>query len=220
MRFLKYQLTSERLCLGERTKGGRYKPSIETIRYSQICGALKHRFGMDKIHAIGSLEKSEYKKEYLSYTLKNRATDISKIPLRVEFLINIKGTVYISAESIPTEWESSFDIVMGAMISKGFGDCKLSKIGEVDTVTEEIKEGLLNTRIPINAKDEDELTSFLNEGVPTAFLTQNFGIKKILRPKLGYLFDPIYEYSGVYILSLFEGSKIEGCKFLLSDGGH
>lgn len=217
MRFHKYQLTSERLCIGERTKGGRYKPSAKTLRYSQICGALKHRFGIRNVHAVGFLER--FKVEYLSYTLKDRSSDISKIPLRVEVLTNVAGTVYISEGSIPRDKEQSFDMVTGAMTSKGLGDCRLAKVGDIDTTAEAITEGLLNTRLPINVQDDEELKSLLEEGIPTRFLSETFGIRKILRPRLGYLFDPIYQYTGVYVLSLFEPSKIESCKFLLKNGG-
>ncbi len=217
MRFLKYKLTSDRLCLGERTKGGRYKPSSKTLRYSQICGALKHRFGIKDVHAVGLLDK--FKVEYLSYTLKDRSSDISKIPLRIEFLTDVAGIVYISEGSIPGNDERNFDMATGAMISKGFGDCKLVKIGNIDTATESVIEGLLNTRIPINAQDDEVLKRLIEEGTPSKFLSETFGIRKVLRPKLGYLFDPIYEHTGIYVLSLFEDSKIEGCKFLLKDGG-
>lgn len=217
MRFHKYQLTSDRLCIGERTKGGRYKPSAKTLRYSQICGALKHRFGIEDVHAVGFLER--FKVEYLSYTLKDRSSDISKIPLRIEVLTNVAGTIYISEGSIPRGKEQSFDLVMGAMISKGLGDCRLVKAGNIDTTAETITEGLLNTRLPINAQGDEELKRLIEEGVPTRFLSETFSIKNISRPKLGYLFDPIYQYTGVYVLSLFEHSKIESCKFLLKNGG-
>jgi len=216
MKFLEYSLTSDRLCIGERTKGGRYKPTIKTLRYSQICGALRHRFGIKNVHAAGSIDK--FKVEFLSYTLKDRSSDISKIPLRIEFLTNVEGTVYISEGSIPENKIAGFDVTIGAMISKGFGDCSLIKAGEVDTTNEAIKEGQLNTRIPIKAENEEELNSLIQDGKPTIFLLEIFGIKKVLKPKLGYLFDPIYKHSGIYVLSLFEGSKVEGCEFLLRNG--
>ena len=217
MKFLKYRLTSERFCIGERTKGGRYKPSIKTLRYSQICGSLRHSFGINNVHAVGSLDS--FNVEYLSYTLKDRSSDISKIPLRIEFLTNVAGTVYISEGSIPRNKEPGFDITMGAMISKGFGDCKLLRIGDIDTSQEANASGPLNTRIHINAQNDEELNHLLEKGTPTKFLSEIFGIKRVLRPTLGYLFDPIYKHTGVYVLSLFEDSKIEGCKFLLKEGG-
>lgn len=217
MRFIKYQLSAEKLCLGERVKGGRYKPSIKTIRYSQIVGALKHQFGVSDVHAVGSLE--QFKVEFLSYTLKDRALDNSKLPLRVEFLTDVSGVVYISEGHIPKEKENRFDLVMGGMVSKGYGNCRLTKAGEIDMEKENDKEGLLNTRIPIKAEDERELMELMENGVPSKFLTNIFGIKKVLRPVLGYLFDPVYEHTGVYVLSLFEGSKIVSCESLLINGG-
>ena len=71
----------------------------------------------------------------------------------------------------------------------------------------------------LNAQDEKELKRLMEEGTPTSFLSKTFGIKKVSRPMLGYLFDPIYQHTGIYVLSLFEDSKIEGCKFLLKEGG-
>ena len=41
MEFLEYKLRSDMLCLGERTKKGTFKPTITTIPYSQITGAIK-----------------------------------------------------------------------------------------------------------------------------------------------------------------------------------
>lgn len=206
------------LCMGERTKGGRYKPSIKTIRYSQITGALKGIFRNEDIHAVGHLVN--YKVDYLVYSLKDRASDKAKIPLRIEFLTNVCGVVYLLKDKPLSDSQKSLKITMGALVSKGFGECSLEWVGEVDLETQPTKPGFLITRIPVNAMD-GEFEYLQRDGKPTRFLAEKFGIKKIINPRYGYLFEPFYEensplsYTGHYVLSIFEESKIEGPEFLV-----
>lgn len=176
--------------MGERIKKGQFRPTVTTIPYTQITGALKAIFGDKEIHAVGHLEN--YEKNYLTYSPRDRTLNTSKLPLYIEFLTNVQGRVYILIEDFPDEDE--IEITMGALKSKGFGRCVLRRIGNIDELG--IMRGTLNTRIPEELKDI-------------------FVIKKIIKPRYGYLFKPTSETSGVYVLSLFEGSEVVGPRFLL-----
>jgi hypothetical protein len=209
MRFIEFDLYSDALCMGERIKGGLLRPCAKTIRYSQISGALRQKFGVErfgaqkeKIHAAGYLvEGNGYNKvDYLIYSPRDKARAISKVPLQIEFLTNVRGKVYVlenefTANNLPEK----FDIFMGAFISKGFGLCTLTKRKFAEDKPVEL--GTLKTRIPLNKL-----------GI--------FGIEdgNIKRPVYGYLFEPTSATSGAYVLSLFEGSEIVAPRFLIPAG--
>lgn len=199
MRFIEFDLYSDALCMGERVKGGLFRPCAKTIRYSQISGALRRKFGENEIHAVGYLvEGNGYNKvDYLIYSPRDKARAISKVPLQIEFLTNVCGKVYVlenefTANNLPEK----FDIFMGALTSKGFGLCKLAKRRIIED--KPVVLGALRTRIPLNKLDI-------------------FGIEErnIKRPVYGYLFEPTSPTSGVYVLSLFEESEVVAPEFLI-----
>lgn len=197
MRFIELDLYSDALCMGERIKGGLFRPCAKTIRYSQISGALRKKFGVEEIHAAGYLvEGNGYNKtDYLIYSPRDKARAISKVPLQVEFLTNVHGKVYVLGNNFTTHLPQNFEIFMGALISKGFGLCRLNKRKPIEV--ESVKPGVLKTRIPL---DKQEM----------------FSIKNIIKPVYGYLFEPTSPTSGVYVLSLFEGSEVVAPEFLIS----
>lgn len=198
MRFIEFDLTSDALCMGERIKGGLFRPCAKTIRYSQISGALRKKFGVDEIHAAGYLlEGNGYKINYFIYSPKDKSRAISKVPLQVEFLTAVRGKVYVLENNFTADLPQTFEIFMGALISKGFGLCTLNKRRAIEIEPKSIKRGILKTRIPL---DKQEM----------------FGIRKFLSPVYGYLFEPTSPTSGIYVLSLFEGSEVVAPEFLIS----
>ena len=197
MRFIEFDLHSEALCMGERTKGGLFRPCSRTIRYSQISGALRRKFAAKEIHAAGYLiEGNGYNTtDYLVYSPRERVKGVSKVPLEVEFLVNVRGKVFIQENDFTSAFPHQFEILMGALISKGFGLCKLNRVRVVEA--EPPRPGVLRTRIPL---DKAEV----------------FNIRRIIRPVYGYLFEPTSPTSGRYVLSLFEGSEVVAPEFLVS----
>jgi hypothetical protein len=196
MTFLKYELKSSALCMGERTKGGLFRPCCRTIRYSQISGALRAHFG-GEWHAAGHLVESEGHNtvQYFTYSPRAKAQGVSKIPLTVEFLTDVLGLVYVvpNRRKLPKE----FEITMGALRSQGLGRCTLTYQGKVES---QVAQGHLNTRIPLDVSNV-------------------FGVVA-MKPVYGYLFRPLSQASGEYVLSLFEGSLVEGPDVLLKEGTH
>ena len=197
MRFIEFDLYSPALCMGERTKGGLFRPCSRTIRYSQISGALRRKFGAEEIHAAGYLvdDNGRNKIDYLIYSPRERVKGVSKVPLQIEFLANVRGKVYILENDFTTAFPHRFEILMGALISKGFGLCDLHKVSLAEA--EPPRLGVLRTRIPL---DKAEI----------------FNIKRVVRPVYGYLFEPTSPTSGVYVLSLFEGSEVVAPECLIS----
>lgn len=206
MRFIEFDLYSRALCMGERTKGGLFRPCAKTIRYSQISGALRKKFGENEIHAAGYLVEGNgwNKVDYLVYAPKDKTRAISKIPLKIEFLTDVHGKVYVLENEVTANFPEKFDIFMGALISKGFGLCKLNKQNTIEAKYPDPE--ILKTRIPI-----------LKTRIPLNKLNK-FGIEErnIRKPKYGYLFEPTSPTSGVYVLSLFEDSEVVAPEFLIS----
>lgn len=191
--YLEYSFESDALILGERIKGGIFRPSSKTLRWSTITMALRKWTGKYDLHAAGILDS--YESDYFIYSPIERVTKISKIPLQVEVLNDVEGKVYI-VKNDGLKLPDEFKIFLGALISKGFGKSDLKFEREIKNP--EIRKGVLNTRIPLKYKDL-------------------FSIEKI-KPVYGYLFEPIPNtMTGTYIQSLFEGSEVEGPVFLLGD---
>ena len=205
MNFLVYELTSEALYLGERAKGNVFKPCLRTIPYSAISGALRSGFGradnLHQINAIGFLEEGTGRNrvEFLTYGPRDRASGISKIPLQIEFLADVRASILIVETEAAVKLPRSFQICLGGMRSHGFGIARLQFRGLVSEGQPRI--GVLRVRLP-----EEELG--------------NFGIRKVLRPVYGYLFKPAQQSGGIYVRSLFEGSRVVAPDALLQpDGG-
>ena len=232
MNFIEYTLTSDMLCMGERIKKGQFRPTVTTIPYSQITGALKAVFGDKDIHAVGYFpfnNEQEFRGKHtqiLTYSPRDRAINTSIIPLYIEYLADVEGKVFIAeTDSIKNKLESneSFSIYMGAFKSKGFGSCTLKDRRKISEDDLDIHEGTLNTRIPIakvedmNGMDGNSQKRLIDEGKTTDFLKERFCIEKIIKARYGYLFEPTNKTSGCYVLSLFEGSVIQGPGFLLRD---
>jgi len=230
MNFIEYTITSDMLCMGERIKKGQFRPTVTTIPYSQITGALKAVFGDKEIHAVGYFpfnNEQEFRGKHtqiLTYSPRDRAVNTSIIPLYIEYLADVEGMVFIAeTKDIRDELESneSISIYMGAFKSKGFGSCTLKDRRKISEEDLDIREGVLNTRIPI-AKVEDMKgidgntnKRLIDEGKTNEFLKANFCIEKVTKARYGYLFEPTSKTSGCYVLSLFEGSVVKGPGFLL-----
>lgn len=240
MNILKFGFSSELLILGERFKKGQYRPVITTIPYSQITGALQAKFGNGKytegasqIHACGHFifkDESDFRENHiktLTYSPRNRSIETSIIPIYTEYLYNVEGEVYLKEnedvkEILSQKGEISF--WMGGLKSKGFGKCILNYKG-IDLYVES-REGELNTRLPLFKLDnadfqagEEDRDKLVEEGKPTRFLHDVFGIKRVKTANFGYLFEPTSETDGKYVLSLFEGSIVEAPGFLLKTEG-
>jgi hypothetical protein len=201
MEFMEYKIMSDALYLGERPKGNIFKPCIKTIPFSQISGALNRLFGLANFKAVGCLTGNvEFNQiNYLIYSPRDRISNTSKIPLQVEFLVNVLGKVYVLKNECSEILPDKFEIVLGGLKAKGFGRCLLSKEREIDG--KEVGQGLLNVRIPVEE-------------------AESFNIRKVLTPVYGYLFKSIPQtFTGNYVRSLFEGSEVVAPKFLLMSRG-
>lgn len=200
MEFYEYILTSEALCSGERIKAGNFRPCARTIRYSQITGALKRLFGNGEIHSVGYLDELDSYNcaEYLIYSPRERVSEISKVPLQIETLTNVRAKIFILKNSFTENLPERFELTIGALISKGLGHCQLSRVNlhSID-LKRKLPLGKLKIRIPEK-------------------YAEIFGIRKIVRPIYGYLFEPVSISYGHYVRSLFEGSFVEAPEIFIS----
>lgn len=196
MPFLQYAVTGETLCLGERTKGGLFRPcDRRAMRYSAVTGALRSYVGGSSIHAAGYFEHRAgcNQVEYLTYGPRNQATGVAVLPLTVQYLANVAGVVVVKADdhTLP----DSFDIVMGALKAQGFGRCRFQLTGAADMTP---TWGRLRSRIPVAVQSEFEIAS-VQDAV------------------YGYLFEPTSATAGRYVLALMEDSHVVGPACLVEE---
>jgi hypothetical protein len=172
---------------------------LRTIPFSQISGALNAKFGRDDFKAVGCLSGNSTFNTISSmiYSPRDRYVSSSKVPLQVEFLSNVSALVFVKQDSATDFLPDHFDIFLGGLKSRGFGECHLEKSRIVDG--SKVKPGKLKFRIPC-----DEMVSF--------------NIKKVIKPVYGYLFKPLPEtFTGEYVLSLFEDTEVVAPNFMLKE---
>jgi hypothetical protein len=201
--FLCFELETQAIAIGERIKGGTFRPCIESIPTSTLRGSFRDHFGLANALAIGFFRDGTYQKDIFTYAPFDTFLGTSKLPISLEYLKPaneikaITADIYLvkngTAESLikvaPTE------ISIGALKSKGFGRCELRYIREAKL---DLKVGYLKGRLL-----EEECSAF--------------GITKVIKPCYGYLFYPTSKVGGVYKRALFEGSIIEGPEILIKE---
>lgn len=195
--FLHYRFQSETLCIGERIKKGTFRPTVMTIPYTTITGALKTHFGGEEIHAVGYIENYD-SKDYLTYSPRDRRIGVSKIPISLEFLVNVRGHIYIVKNRETEKLPDKFEVKIGALRAKGLGYTQFTKDSTIKTDEGVLEYGELNTRIPLEYLDK-------------------FLIKPV-KPIYGYLLKPLSLSEAVYVKSLFEGSEVYAPRFLIKRG--
>lgn len=201
--FLHFELKTQAIAIGERIKGGTFRPCIETIPTSTLKGALRDYFGFTDALVIGFFRKGIYEKEVFTYAPFDTLLGTAKLPISMEYLKPVNGTTAVLAdifvvkngamealiEATPTE------ISIGALKNKGFGRCQLKYISEVKP---KLKVGYLKGRLL-----EEECS--------------DFGLTKVIKRHYGYLFYPTSKVGGVYKRALFERSIIEGPEILIEE---
>lgn len=207
-KFFEYSFNSEMLCIGERVKKGTFKPCITTIPCSTISEALNAHLEREDIFALGFFddkylsEMDKRKKRGLMVTApKDSVLLVSKLPLTTEYLIEAKGKIFIKAlKGLNETLKKHPNFQMGALKSKGLGNCYVEFKRVLEEEDLKPVEGKLKTRI---YEDKDTLAIL--------------GIKEIFKPIYGYLYKKTGPVSGYYQRSLFEGSVLRGPKFILEE---
>lgn len=201
--FFHFELRTQAIAIGERIKGGTFRPCVATIPTSTLKGSFRDHFGSTDVLAIGFFREGTYEKDIFTYAPFDAFLGTAKLPISLEYLKPANGTNAVIADIYAvkngaTEFitkATPTEIFLGALKSKGFGRCELRYIGEVKP---NLKVGYLKGRLL-----EEERSSF--------------GITKVIKPCYGYLFYPTSEVSGVYKRALFEGSIIEGSEILIKE---
>ena len=214
MKLLELYLEIDSVIIGERFKGGVFRPCQTTIPSSTIEGALKHYFGVE-IPAVGFFEKvknnSTKREEYtfeideFTYSVRDKVLDSSKLPITTLYLKpkpphkKIKAKVYIPYEKgvVLKDELMGAEFRIGALKSKGFGKLKIVEVEEIES---EVKQGILKVKV-----FEEE--------------AEEFGIQMPpISPVYGYLFKPDrLSIGGVYKRALFPGSLVKAPKVLLKE---
>jgi len=211
MSFWEYELQAEALHIGERIKKGTFRPMVSAfnlsgreyrpIPYSTAVGALREFLGLSydmPVHAAGYLTHGS--PESLVIAPRDNVTGVSKLPITIQYLSQVKGRLFILVvDGWTRNLPEQFEMVMGGMRYKGFGLCRLTRVG-AQPIEPETKQGRLLTRIP------EEVLEIFGIDAET--------VKKDGPCRWGYLFKPTSATGGVYVRALFEGSEVEVYSFL------
>jgi len=202
--FLHLELKTQAIAIGERIKGGTFRPCIENIPTSTLKGAFKKHFGLGDIFAIGFFREGTFEKNIFTYAPFDTFLGTAKLPISLEYLKPAAGVKAIEADIYVVKNEAAIsfakllptEIFLGALKTKGFGRCKLQYINSDKEAP--LKIGYLRGRL---LEEEQE----------------SFRIVKVIKQCYGYLFYPTSEIDGVYKRALFEGSIIKGPEILLKE---
>jgi len=204
LKLLELHLEIDSVIVGERFKGGTFRPCQTTIPSSTIEGALKHYFGVE-IPAVGFFEENTYEFDEFTYSVRDKFLNVSKIPITTAYLKpkgvhrKIKAKVYIpynNGVNLKDELKDA-EFQLGALKSKGFGKSKIVKVEEIES---EIKQGILKVKV-----FEEEAREFGIQMPP-------------ISPVYGYLFKPDkFSIGGIYKRALFPGSLVKAPEILLRE---
>lgn len=198
-KYLKYGLTADMLCIGERMRASSYRRCLEVFPCTTLEGAFKARFPHpDRIVYAAAKFIRKPKKELLVYSPRDRVMNSSKVPLQIEYLTNVNAEVYVLKNDWTRQFPREFEMQIGAMRPQGFGRCQLRFIQEVEGSSPRL--GVLAVRMQ------------LNEGIKDAF-----AVRQVIEKRLGYLFVPEHGNKGHYELALFEDSRVAADPVVLTE---
>jgi hypothetical protein len=193
MKFIEILLEIDSIIIGERIKGGVFRPCQEIIPSATIEGALFHYFGL-RIPAVGFFVEGTYMMDEFVYSVRDKLLNISRMPLITNYLspsngdMKIRGRVYVPYDDGKDLCDEILDeeFRMGALRSRGFGKCRAVGLQSHDY---EIKQGILKVKL-----FESEIASFGIEEISSIY---------------GYLFSPDrISIGGIYRRALCPGSLV------------
>ncbi len=83
-------LEIENIVIGERIKGGVFRPCQETIPSSTIEGAIWHYLG-ENVPAVGFFKEGTYELAEFTCSVRDRMLDTAKVPIFTSYLRPIAG---------------------------------------------------------------------------------------------------------------------------------
>jgi len=203
LKLFELEIETNSVIIGERFKGGTFRPCQNILPSSTIEGALKHYFGIE-VPAVGFFEENTYEFDEFTYSVRDKFLNVSRMPIITAYMRpkggsgKIKAKVYIPYNSREVDLKGELknaEFQLGALKSKGFGK---SKVVEVKEIESEVKQGILKVKV-----FEEE--------------AGDFGIQPI-SPIYGYLFKPDrFSIGGVYKRALFPGSLVKAPEILLKE---
>ena len=198
--FLRYHLRAETLCLGERIRGGVFRPCSPVFRYTTLTGSLTSAFSASSpVHAVARFlpgNSNSNRLETLTFAPHDRSRFISVIPLQIEYFANVDAELFILKTDESARYPRKLQFSMGAMRSKGFGRCEIEF--EKEVICRDPILGRLCVRLP----DTQDVRTV-------------FGVRNVLTARYGYLFSSANASPGVYVKSLFDGSTIVAYPIIL-----
>jgi hypothetical protein len=198
MAIAKFEAFLESLIIGERFKREIYRPCLETIPSSTIAGFFRENLGLMDAMGVGIFQPGSYERRWTVGALTDKALQGASLPIETEYLAPVNGLIKASIYLVWNGPESclasvrDMSVVMGAWRYKGFGRGRLSFRMVFDPPI-----------VPVTMKTR-----------LTAKAAAALGVRRVIAPVFGYLFESTGPLTGHWTRSLFEGSVVEGPEFL------
>lgn len=198
MRVARFAARFASLIIGERFKRGTYRPCLETIPSSTIAGFFRENFGFADAAGVGIMQPGSYRRLWTTGSLWDKALQSVSLPIETECLAPVDGeiqaSIYLAWDKpeTPLAVIQEMPVVIGAWRYKGFGHGILS--------FRELSNPLI---VPVTMQTR------VTEKAASAL-----GVRRVIAPAFGYLFESTAPLTGHWARSLFEGSVVEGPDFL------
>jgi len=204
-RFLEvnFEVKSKGIIIGQRIKGGVFRPVIDHIPSSTVEGMFRNILNIN-VKGFGIF--NEYEIREFTYSVRDKMLNFSKMPITTQYIKTNGGKIYILKEDQKTELIENLvgkTMYLGGLKSKGFGKIKIVGVNEVD---------------------EGKLISIQGKLVANIYLeyVDPFEIK-VISPIYGYLIKGTgFLGNGLYrnlkyIKSLMKNSIVKAPKILIEE---
>src|SRR5581483_4006072 len=127
IRYARYSLEVDLLCLGERMRASTFRPCLKVFTTTSLVGALNARFPAHYRPFVASARFISFRAESLVYSPRDRVHNVSKVPLQIEYLADVKAEMHLQLNDFTCkEMPEEFELQLGGMKSSGFGRCRVT----------------------------------------------------------------------------------------------
>ncbi len=126
--FLHFEVYAQAIAIGERIKGGIFRPCIENIPTSTLKGSFRDYFGLTNVLAIGFFREWTYEKDNFTYAPFDAFLGTAKLPISLEYLKPAKDTKAVEADIYVVKNEVTESLVKATPTEISLGALKSASV--------------------------------------------------------------------------------------------